>query len=47
MPYVILRCNGQGPASVGEWLVIRRLEDDTRLLREAGYGDPLEEEASA
>lgn len=27
-PCVILRCDGQGEASVGEFLVIRRLEDD-------------------
>jgi hypothetical protein len=38
LPYVILRCDGQGPEHVGEWLVIRRLEDDTKLLRAAGYG---------
>lgn len=38
VPYVILRCDGQGPEHVGEWLVIRRLEDDTKLLRQAGYG---------
>jgi hypothetical protein len=33
MPFVIMRCNGQGPESVGEWLVIRRLKDDTEMLR--------------
>lgn len=27
-PCVILRCNGQGEAAVGDYLVIRRLEDD-------------------
>jgi hypothetical protein len=39
VPYVILRCDGQGPEHVGEWLVIRTLEDDTDILRLAGYGD--------
>lgn len=39
MPYVIMRCNGQGPESIGEWLVIRRFQDDVKLLREAGYGE--------
>lgn len=34
---VVFRCNGQGEENVGEWLVLRTLADDTRLLREAGY----------
>jgi hypothetical protein len=34
--HVVLRLNGQGPANVGEFLVIRRLDDDTELLRKAG-----------
>jgi hypothetical protein len=28
---------------VGEWLVIRTLEDDTDILRLAGYGDALDD----
>lgn len=38
MPFVILRCNGQGEAQIAEWLVIRQLEDDTVLLLDAEYG---------
>jgi hypothetical protein len=34
--HVVLRLNGQGPANVGEFMVIRRLDDDTELLRKAG-----------
>jgi hypothetical protein len=45
LPFVLFRCNGQGPASVAEWPVLLRLEDFTRLVRAAGYGDP-EEQAS-
>jgi hypothetical protein len=35
MPFVILRCNGQGPESIGEWLVITRLADHVTLLEVA------------
>jgi hypothetical protein len=38
MPFVVLRCNGQGEAQIAEWLVIRTLLDDTNLLLDAGYG---------
>jgi hypothetical protein len=41
LPFVILRCNGQGEANVGEWPVIVPLEHFTALVRAAGYGDPL------
>jgi hypothetical protein len=30
---VVLRCNGQGPASVGDWPVLLGLEDVTELVR--------------
>ena len=40
LPFVVLRCDGQGPAVTGDWPVILRLEDFTGLLHEAGYGDP-------
>lgn len=40
LPFVVFRCNGQGETTVGEWPVLIRLEDFTRLLHEAGYGDP-------
>jgi hypothetical protein len=37
LPYVVFRCNGQGPESIGSWGVLMTLDDHTRLLREAGY----------
>jgi hypothetical protein len=40
VPFVLLRCDGQGPAAVADWPVITRNEDWTRLVRAAGYGDP-------
>lgn len=40
VPFVLLRCNGQGPATVADWPVILRNEDFTRLVRAAGYGEP-------
>jgi len=40
LPFVLLRCNGQGPQSVEDWPVIVRLQDFTALVRAAGYGDP-------
>jgi hypothetical protein len=36
---VVLRLNGQGEKSVGDWVMLVRLEDGVKLLREAGYGD--------
>ena len=44
LPFVILRCDGQGPASVADWPVLLRLEDFTALLHNAGYGDPQTQE---
>jgi hypothetical protein len=40
LPFVAFRCNGQGPAAIGDWPVLVRLEDFTALIRAAGYGDP-------
>lgn len=40
LPFVLLRCNGQGPKTIADWPVILRNEDFTRLVRAAGYGDP-------
>jgi hypothetical protein len=40
LPFVLFRCDGQGPATVADWPVLLRLEDFTRLVRAAGYGDP-------
>jgi hypothetical protein len=42
LPFVLLRCNGQGPKSMADWPVVLRLEDFTALVRAAGYGDPEE-----
>ena len=36
---VVLRLNGQGEKSVGDWCTLLRGEDLVWLLREAGYGD--------
>ncbi|MCU1613134.1 MAG: hypothetical protein JWO98_674 [Frankiales bacterium] len=47
LPFVVLRCNGQGPAAVGDWPVLLRLEDFTALVRAAGYGDPEEPGAAS
>lgn len=38
---VVQRPDGYGPAKIGDWPVILRLEDAIILLRQAGYGDPL------
>lgn len=34
----VLRMNGQGPASIGEWVVCMRVDTLKELLKEAGYG---------
>jgi hypothetical protein len=47
LPFVVYRPNGYGAGRIEEWLVVMRLDDATALLRQAGYGDPEEEEASA
>lgn len=36
---VVLRLNGQGEASIKDWVTLLRLEDLVNLLRDAGYGD--------
>jgi hypothetical protein len=41
MSDIVLRCNGQGPASIGLWPVFKTFEQEIRLLRQAGYGEPL------
>jgi len=42
LPFAILRMDGQGPAVIGSWPVILRLDTFTELLRAAGYGDQKE-----
>jgi hypothetical protein len=39
LPVAVLRLNGQGEATIGEWPVMLRLEDFVNLLKEAGYAD--------
>lgn len=40
VPFVVHRPDGMGEATLADWPVTLRLEDFTRLLRAAGYGDP-------
>lgn len=40
LPFAVLRLDGQGPASIGAWPVVIRLDHFTELLYRAGYGDP-------
>ena len=35
----VLRLNGQGEASIGDWVALLSFEQLVALLREAGYGD--------
>jgi hypothetical protein len=44
LAFALLRMDGQGPAVIGAWPVVIRLDTFTQLLRAAGYGDPLTEE---
>ena len=39
LPLAVLRLNGQGPATIGDWPAVLRLDDLIRLLKEAGYPD--------
>jgi hypothetical protein len=41
VPFVVFRPNGFGEASVSRWGVLMTVEEHTKLLRDAGYGDPL------
>jgi hypothetical protein len=43
IPTVIWRPNGLGALQVEDWVVMQYLGDWTRLVRSAGYGDPLPE----
>jgi hypothetical protein len=38
-PFVVYRPDGLGPVTIGRWPVILELDEFTRLLRAAGYGD--------
>ena len=37
LPVLILRLNGQGPKTVGDWPVVLRHSDFLQLLDDAGY----------
>lgn len=41
VPMVVLRPDGYGPASVDDWPAFTTFAWARRLLRAAGYGDPL------
>lgn len=38
LPVAILRMNGQGEKSIGEWVACMRVDTLKELLKEAGYG---------
>lgn len=38
LPVAVLRMNGQGEKSIGEWVVCMRVDTLKELLKEAGYG---------
>lgn len=40
VPFVVFRLNGVGEAQVGNWGVMMRLSEFTKLLHSAGYGTP-------
>lgn len=42
LPLVVMRPNGCGPTTIDEWPVFMTFAQARRLLRLAGYGDPLE-----
>lgn len=42
LPFVLWRPNGYGPERIGEWVMAFTVADGTRLLRDAGFGDPAD-----
>lgn len=40
IPVMVLRLNGQGPATIGRWPVVMLMDDWMELIRKAGYGVP-------
>lgn len=38
MPVLVLRLNGQGPASLDDWPVVMTMSDWIKLMMKAGYG---------
>lgn len=47
LPFVVFRPDGAGETSVASWPCLIRLEDLTRLLHAAGYGDPTTQERAS
>lgn len=46
IPVVVLRCVGQGPTTIDDWPAFLPFGALRRLLRAAGYGNPLPPEES-
>lgn len=44
LPLLVVRPDGMGPGALPTWACAMTLEDAVRLLRQAGYGEPLPEE---
>lgn len=42
VPFVVFRPNGMGEKNIGKWVVIMSVDEHTKLLRLAGYGDPID-----
>lgn len=42
LPFIVHRPDGYGPERIASWPVTMRLDDFTKLLHEAGYGDGQE-----
>jgi len=42
VPLLIIRGDGQGPSSIGQWAAVMPLDTAVTQLREAGHGDPQE-----
>lgn len=42
LPLLVVRLNGQGPASIEDWPAILPFGQAVGLIRNAGYGTPLE-----
>lgn len=40
LPLLVVRLNGQGPATIEDWPLVIPFGQGVQLLRDAGYGDP-------
>jgi hypothetical protein len=41
LPLVVFRPDGMGPATIGQWGMLLRVEHGIPLLRSAGWGEPM------